>query len=132
MKKFILSICVLFFNVPPAFALDTYDPDSATLSVANLVFGANEYLSVKAKLGPVTVLSIGSPESGSSIAETFRVPPPIQSIDSFDAGTNILAIPDLIIGSTKYKNLRVRLGSVNVTSVGGNVPYFEPPPSPSP
>lgn len=127
--KSIAPICAFSMSVSAAYALDTYDVSSASLTVANLVIDATEYLNVQAILGPVTVLSVGS---ASPQAETFSGPPPMKIADTFDPGTNILTIPDLQIGNDNYRNSRVRLGTVNVISVGGDVPYFEPPPSPSP
>ena len=131
MKKSILSPCALFFCTSPVSASDLYDPTSATLAVPSLVIGEIEYLNVRATLGPVTVLSIGD-SSVPSAANALRVPPAMPATDRFDPGTNILAVPELMIGSIQFRNLRVRLGSVSVQGVGGSVLYFEPPPSPGP
>jgi len=103
------------------------------LTIPNLAIGDTEWTNVKAILGPATVVSIGGSPPLPPADAIFAAPPPAPSaVDTFTEGTRILAIPVLTIGEATFRNLLVRLGSVTVTGIGDQGPYFQLPPSPYP
>jgi len=46
----------------------------------------------------------------------------VHAMDTFDANTNLLTVPNLVIGTTQYGNVAATLGPVAVVSFGGSIP----------
>ena len=131
MNKLLLTSYILLTTLSPAMAVDTYDLGTGMLTMPNLTVGETEYMDVKAVLGPVTVVGVGGNSTDPSIANMLGGPFPVpSSISALDVGTIILTMPDLAIGSNRYRDVQIRLGTVTVISVGASVPYFSRPPSP--
>ncbi len=103
MHKFLITLLLLLSA--NAFAVNTYNAATNTLTLDSVNVGGTQYNNVALQLTGFNVLSIGSSSPTTTTATI---------VDSYDPASNTLSIPYIMVGKNIYTNVVLQEYSFNV------------------